>query len=38
MQEQRGLEQPGRNVAPVNGPVKLVQFSAEFEGVENERD
>src|SRR6202022_4698627 len=38
MQEQRGLEQPGRNVAPVDGPVKLVQFSAEFEGVENERD
>src|ERR1700730_1621909 len=38
MQEQSGLQKPGRDVAPVDSPVKLVQLSSELEGVENERD
>ena len=38
MQEQGRLQQPGHNVAPVNRPVKLVQFSGELEGVKDERD
>ena len=38
MQEQRRLQQPGRNVAPVDGPVKLVQLSGELEGVKDERN
>ncbi len=38
MQEQCGLKQPCRNVAPVDNPVKLVQLSGELEGVKDERD
>ena len=38
MQEQGRLQQPGRDVAPVNRPVKIVQFAGELEGVKDERN
>src|SRR5258708_2898553 len=38
VQKQRWLQQPGRNVAPVDDPVKLVQFPGELEGVKDERN
>src|SRR5207248_6971100 len=38
MQEQSRLQQPGRDIAPVDRPVKLIQFSRELESVKDKRD
>ena len=38
MDEQRGLDEPGGRVAPVDDPVEGIQFAAVVEAVKNERN
>src|SRR5437016_11176403 len=38
VQEQRGLQQPRSNIAPVNRPVKRIQLAAVVKGVKGKRD